>query len=256
MVGADMRGFHVMPVEAERQAVWGIASKEWAIKRGKAPETQVITGNPRYDSILTTKSTSREARITVCRKLGLDTRTGIVVIATSWYQPISSCYTPEDVEAFVVYALTAMKSFPEKSVVVKLHPNFSKEYEATTRSIIEQLQVSKAVVTERFLWELLSMCELLITDTSTVGLEAILLDKPVIVFNPAPDPNLNPYIGTDFVINVNKADDLVPAIRDALYDGEVRRKLAEARRRSVCQYAYCQDGKASRRVGHLIEQMV
>lgn len=257
MLGTDMRGFHVMPVEADRQAVWGTPSKEWAIKRGKPRESQVITGNPRFDLIATARSNYHTRRITVCRELGLDSGAGIVMIASSYYQASNSCYTPEDVEAFLADTLTAMKRFPEKSIVVKLHPAYAREFEAITRSLIEQLQVAKAIVTERFLWELLDMCDLVVTEASTVGLEGILFDKPVIIFNPpsARDASLNPYMGTDSVINVYKAEDLVPAIKDALYDSQMRTRLTKARKEFVRQYVYSQDGRASQRVAHLIGQM-
>jgi CDP-glycerol glycerophosphotransferase (TagB/SpsB family) len=89
---------------------------------------------------------------------------------------------------------------------------------------------------------------------STVGLEAMLLDKPVITFDPI--GTMNPYAETDAVIGVRKENDLVAAIKGALYDPEVRRKLSEARRKFVYEYAYLQDGKASQRVANLIEKMI
>jgi UDP-N-acetylglucosamine 2-epimerase len=180
----DMKGFHIMPVEADKQAVWGNISKEWAIKRGKPMETQVVTGNPRYDLIVAAENKPKKEKPSICEKLGLAPGKGIVVLPTSWYSSVASCYVPEEVEAFVWNALKAMREFPEKQLVVKLHPSYHAEYKEIVQAIINELQIDNVIVTHRFLWELLSICDLLITDFSTVGLEAMLFDKPVITYDP------------------------------------------------------------------------
>ena len=100
------------------------------------------------------------------------------------------------------------------------------------------------------------LLDILMTRSSTVGLEAMLFDKPVITFNPIGTLNSNPYAGTDAVIKVYKKEHLAPAIKDALYNKEIQRKLAEARHRFVYEYAYLQDGKASQRIVNLIKQML
>jgi UDP-N-acetylglucosamine 2-epimerase len=256
ILAGDMKGFDVMPIEADKQAVWGDASKKWAVERGKPSETQVVTGNPRFDPIVATEGKSEREKRWVYDKLGLTPQKGIVVLATSWYAPVASCYVPEEIEVFVSKTLEAMKEFPEKQVVVKLHPAYREEYEEIARAIANELQIANVFITHRFLWELLSICDLLITDFSTVGLEGMLFDKPVIIFSPMKTLELNRYAGSGAALEVYEEENLVPAIKGALYDKEVRRKLAEARNRFIYEYAYLQDGKASQRVANLIEQMI
>jgi len=254
MTAADPGVHPVVPVEADVQAVWGKLSKEWTIKRGKPPESQVITGNPRYDFIAHRSGTPDQAR-TALSPLGLKSQEAVVVVAPSWYQPITSSYVPERDEAFIRNTLVGLKSFPELQVVVKLHPAYSSDYEAMTRGVMDELQIS-IVITEYFLWELLETCDLLITDTSTVALEAILFDKPAIRYSPDPGLGSSAYAETKSIINVRERVELVRAIRDVLYDTDVRRKLALARRQAIYEYAHCQDGKASKRVAELIEEMI
>jgi CDP-glycerol glycerophosphotransferase (TagB/SpsB family) len=256
ILSTDVGGFHVMPVEADVQAVWGNASIEWATKRGKPSKTQVATGNPKYDLIASRRSVQGREKIALYRKLGLDSRKGTVVVATDWYVVVACSYTPEDAESFMRDTLTAMKAFPDKQVVVKLHPTMWEEFEQVARAIIDELQIRNVVVTRNFLWELLETCDLLITMGSTVGLEAILFDKPVITYNRLENIKLNPYAETDFVINVYEREKLIRAIRDALYSTRVRGMLADARKKSVYEYVHLQDGKASERVADLIEHMI
>lgn len=254
--GADIGGFHVMPVEADKQAVWGNAYREWAIRRGKLPETEVVTGNPRYDRIIRGDVSAEENRSAVCRRLGLNSQMGLIMIASEWYQPISFSYTPEQNEAFIRGALTAVKEFPEKQVVVKLHPSFWREYEEITRSIVEDLQSDNVVITKDYLWELLRMCDLVVTEGSGVGLEALLFDKPVVTLGPGGQAYLDPYANVDAVIRVSRIDDLRSSIKDALYSTEIREKLAEARSKALYDNLYLQDGNASGRVADLIRQMI
>ena len=250
----DMAGFHVMPIEADKQAVWGIISKEWAVKRGKPPETQVITGNPRYDSIVTGKKDEKE-KLKVYSKLGIDRQKGIVIIATSWYAGVSSSYTPEEVEEFISKTLEAMKEFPEKQVVVKLHPGDFETYNEITKKIANELKID-IFITRHYLWELLDMCDLLITHSSTVGLEAMLLNKPVITFYSKEISPLIPYHTTESVVRVHESSNLISAIRSVLYDKKLQAELEKARRQFIYEYAYWQDGKASQRVANLIENMI
>ncbi|GAI10574.1 unnamed protein product, partial [marine sediment metagenome] len=75
-----MGGFQIMPLEAQRQAVWGeFYRDEWGSKRGKPPECQVVVGNPKYDFIAEGYYPQKSE---ICRKLGLNPERGIIVVAT------------------------------------------------------------------------------------------------------------------------------------------------------------------------------
>ena len=252
VTGSDIGGFHVMPVEADVQAVWGSVSRDWGIRRGKAQETQVVTGNPAYDSIASVPELVRSSAI--YERLRLNKQKGIVAIATSWYQPVSSSYTPEEDEAFIYEALRAMKRFPEKQTVIKLHPSYSGEYREIAEDAVRQLGIEGVVVTEQFLWELLYLCDLLITQTSTVGLEAMLLNKPVIAVRTLGVSN--PCAECKGIVEVEMAEEeLVSAIRDSLYNERLRETLAIKRKESLSDYAYNQDARAAERVACLIARM-
>lgn len=256
ITGADVGGFHVMPLEAHVQAVWGHFSQQWAVERGKSSETQIVTGFPKFDPIATRASGWNKRNLTACRKLGLTGNGGIVVLAPTWYSLVSSCYTPEEDEIFLRETIAAMQNFPEKQVVIKFHPSFWRQYERMALAITEELHSSNVTMTSNYLWELLGMCELLVTNTSAVAVEAILFDRPVITFIPSGRVNLNPYARTDSVIKVYRTKDLVQAIQDALYDAEVRGRLAIARKAFTYECTYIQDGKASQRVASLVLHMM
>ena len=96
--------------------------------------------------------------------------------------------------------------------------------------------------------------DILITVSSTVAIEAALLDKPIICINATDEDSA--YTSSGIAIEVRKLEELIPAIKNALYNEEVRGKLADARKKFVYEYAYIQDGEASKRVADLITQMI
>ena len=103
---------------------------------------------------------------------------------------------------------------------------------------------------------LLALSDVVIILSSTVGIEAALLDKPIICINIANQEPDSIYVSRGVAIEVRKMDQLIPAIKDALYNEEVRTRLAEARKKFVYDQAYIQDGQALKRVADLIIHMI
>lgn len=250
-VSGDMAGFHVMPVEADKQAVWGRLPQEWGIQRGKRPESQIITGNPKFDPIAKRYPVNKER---ICNKLGLNPKKGIIVLTTGWYAGISVSSTWEINVLFISQTLQALKHFSQEQVVVKLHPGNHKQYDNIVSVIASEIGVN-VVITKDYLWELLSICDLLICENSTVGLEAMILDKPVVTVNLG-NPSEIPYASYGAALGAYEAEDIAPAIKKALYNIQVRKELESNRKKFVYEYAYIQDGQASKRVTDLIIQMI
>ena len=81
------------------------------------------------------------------------------------------------------------------------------------------------------------------------------LNKPIVVLNLSGEPDAMPYVEKGIALGVYRKEDLIPAIKDALYNREVREKLARCREKFVYEYAYIQDGRASERVANLIKSI-
>jgi len=251
LTNVGMDGFHSMLVEGQRQAVWGDIYREaWGIKRGKPAESQVVVGNPKYDFVAQGYRTQKSD---ICRKLGLVPERGIIVVATEYDE--NGSVTIEAGEQFITSTLRALKSFPEKQIVVKLHPTLQKKYRKIVSAIAEEENI-KITITGAYLWELLAVSDLVIISESTVGLDAMVLDKPVVKVNLSGQPEALACVSCGAARGVYCPEDIAPAVREVLNNEPVRRELAEARKRFVYEYAYIQDGKACRRVAELIIHMI
>ena len=96
----------------------------------------------------------------------------------------------------------------------------------------------------------------MLTINSTAAIEAIILDKPVIVVNLTGEVDIMPYAQSGAALGVYKEEELVSAINDALNDKNTIRQLKEARKMFESEHAYKVDGKSTERVVELIERII
>jgi CDP-glycerol glycerophosphotransferase (TagB/SpsB family) len=151
----------------------------------------------------------------------------------------------ENVEA----VCAAVKSLENVGLVVKLHPAEDQDaplYKENHSCTLVIVNGSENIS------ESLFVCDAMITKSSTAAIEAAILNKPIIVLNLSGEPDIMPYVKEGVALGVYKKQDLVPAIKQALYDEKTRENLAKHREKFVYEYAYIQDGKASERVANLV----
>lgn len=250
MTARDMGGLHVMPTIADKQAVWGKISKEWSITRGVKPERLVITGNPRYDALAKKKMEFDTEKAIL--DLNIDPSKGIIMLATQPYVGFSAHNSPRMNELLLRGVLSAMKELPDKQLIIKLHPA---ENDSLTKAISEETGLTP-IITHQYLNEIITISDLVMVFNSGVGLEAMILDKPVITINLTGQLDAVPYASSGAAIGVYRQEDIAPAMRDALYNEEVRQRLAVNRKKFVYDYAYKQDDQASKRVAQLIKNLI
>lgn len=249
-VSVDVGGFHVMPREAQRIAVWGDLIRDWHIKRGKPAGSQVVTGNPGFDLIASGHHPDeREVR----RRLRLREAGGIILVATEWFTGVSSGATIEDEERFFRHTLRALVQFPGFEVVVKLHPNYQATYERIVRTIAVEEGVD-VVIAKEHLWDLLAVSDVVIVSNSTVGIEAMILGKPVVLVHTYEGVEEIPYVSSGAALGARRVEEIVSAVAASLSpEGEGR--TAEARS-FVHDFASLQDGRAFERVARVVGGMI
>ena len=251
-VSVDIGGFCVMPVEADRNAVWGRMVRDWHIKRGKPESSYVVTGNPGFDPIARGYDPPDAS---TRRRLGLSLDGGIILVATEWFTGTSSAATIEGEERFIRYTLRALQHFPHHQVVVKLHPSHQVVYESLVRTIAEEEGVEVTIAKDD-LWDLLAICDLVVVSNSTVGIEAMILGKPVIMVHAYEGIEEIPYVASGAALGASKSEEIVSAVARAMDEVLVRDQMAAASRIFVHEYADVQDGRATERVASLIGRLV
>ena len=232
-------------IEGLNIAVMSSFAREAYISMGVPPERLFVTGQPAFDMIWRTEFD----RNRVMLELGVPDNKGIVVLATQPFVEFNF-WTKKEREEFVMAVVRAMVEFSDKQLVVKLHPSEKVE---TYQEIFHGMDENQVIISRDVaLYQLLDACDLLMTVHSTVALEAMILDKPVITINLSGKPDLFPYAESGAAIGVYTEEDIVPAIQKAMYDSAAGDELKRKRKEFVYQHAYKPDGQASKRVAELI----
>jgi len=229
------------PICSDKMAVFGDAFKDALVKRGVNPEDIVVTGQPRFDVLVNTKYDKKW----IYEKLDINKEKGLIVFA-------STDLSDDEREMTVRELFIAMQQFPDKQLIIKPHPS---DDGVMFVELVRKFN-SDAIVVHDYLYELLSACDVLITTWSTVGLEAMILDKPIIVINLMNRPDMTSYVESGAAVEVNKPGTLSGIIEQILYDDATIQRIKEGRDQYVSDYTFMSDGKASERVTKLIREMI
>lgn len=226
-------------------AVYGGIYKRFLIEKGKYPPSSiVITGNQRYDSLANANKVFDKKEI--YKELKLDPNKKVVVMATE----VSSSI--KDTELFVKMVSDAVKKIKGVQLVVKVHPNQTIRY---YDKLFKDNKVD-AVITKYNIFKVVYACDVLLLVRSTVGLEAAILNKPIVTINSIEGAHSVDYSREGVAIASYNAENLSKSIKAALYDRKAIAKLAKNRKRYVYEHCYKIDGKSSERIARLIEDIL
>lgn len=230
-------------------AVFGEYTKNILIDAGVNSNNIVITGNPKFDDI----GRGKYKKETIYKKFGIEKNKGIIVLATS---PLvhNFSWTKEQQKYYILSIIKAVENFPDKQLVIKLkYIEKFEEYEKMLGGLKNKIILCRDVD----LHEMINACEIFMSiPQTTTNLEAMVLNKPVIILNFFNDIEPLPYISSGAAVGVYRPKEIIPAIKEVLYDKETRKKLEICRKRFVREHAYKIDGKASERIAKLIKEMV
>ena len=231
----------------DKTAVYGTYHKDILTRICGYPEDSVVvTGQPRYDILYHADKIYSKEKFLNRYKINPDHK--IVLWATQW-----GVNDDENIKNFKAIFET-VEGMKNTTLIIKQHP---REGERETKIIEKHLNNYKisAVVTPKDsdTYEQLFICDLMITKNSTIAVEAIALNKPVIVLNLSEEPDAVDYVEEGIALGVYKEEDLKPAIEKLLKDDS---ELAKNRGRYIGKYLYKIDGKSTERVVKLIEKMI
>lgn len=229
----------------DRTAVFGAAAKRFLIARGGyAPESLEITGSPKFDELLATAAAVE--RDALRARLGVAEGERLVVLA-SRFRPIRSTHQAVG-RAFPAF-VRALESLPGVCALVKPHPaERGAPYEAVLRA--EGATRVRVLGASDDLIELLVAADALVTVESLSAVEALVLDRPVLVLDMP--SNLRELVEAGAALGVAQGADPRPALQALLFDDATRAALGAARLRYREDVAGGLDGQATARIVALL----
>ncbi|HET6899571.1 MAG TPA: CDP-glycerol glycerophosphotransferase family protein, partial [Vicinamibacteria bacterium] len=228
----------------ERTAVFGEEARRLLLEMGHYPAHElVLTGSPKLD--LLEESARGWDRAATRAVLGVSAGEPLVVVASRFrgirrtHQSIGSALPG------LVRALEALGA----RTVIKPHPAEGAEDYAR---ILSETGVTRAQVVPpgADLLRLLHAADALVTVESLAAVEALVLERPVVVLN-APT-NLRAMVDAGVALGVPVGADPTDVLRRALFDDGTREQLRVARAHYRPQIAFGADGRATARILDLI----
>ncbi|WP_017152803.1 CDP-glycerol glycerophosphotransferase family protein [Bacillus bingmayongensis] len=171
------------PVFATKQVVHGFYEKDLYLQKGVEENRISVVGHPRFDDIFTINHMSKSSLLL---KMGLNAQKKIVFIAT---QPFNT--------SFYVELTKLLIKDPEIAVIIKPHP-----WEKSRNLVSEYVNLSKVyssvkyVTNEVNIYDIIANSDIVVVANSTVGLEAMLLNKPVVIYKSQSLDRNYPYYDT------------------------------------------------------------
>ncbi|MGZ7135173.1 MAG: CDP-glycerol glycerophosphotransferase family protein [Methanobacterium sp.] len=229
------------PSDATKFSVYGNFTKDLLVKAGVEPEKIVITGGQQWDKTIDYKEDTRRE---FCREYGLDENKPIILLAhhLANNRDISEIEVSE-----VIKAAKALNT----QLIIRAHPS---EPLKPYNDLIKNLNPENVKVFKKpHDYTSIMACDVLITQASTVAMDAIIAGKPVITINFSQGSDMYPYAESGAAIGIYTKKDLLPAIQKVLNNPDI---LNSKRDEFIFNHLYKLDGKSTDRVFNLIMEML
>ncbi|SER76215.1 hypothetical protein SAMN04487944_109162 [Gracilibacillus ureilyticus] len=222
-----------LPKIATVDAVYGKYERDWFLNNGAPKGSVEVIGHPRFDQI---SQKSKVNRTIFQRKLGLNPKRKTVMIAVRGR---------EDVEQWRRLILTLSKKIP-LNIVIKNYPS---------RSPHELTKVFPHVhSTQNYhLYDIFANVDAVISYPSTVGLEAMISNKPVFILDKNVNGNTAYYQKLDHLMKKNTKELANQVIN--YFTKPSAKKLGDAKRQAFLQQAYMTEKRSMDRLIVLINRL-
>lgn len=228
----------------DRTAVFGEATRALLMEMGHyAADELVVTGSPRLDELQESARAWDGAATRAA--LGVSAGEPLVVVA-SRYRGIRA--THQSIGSALPALLAALETLGVNALI-KPHPA---ESDADYLKVLSEAGARRARVLPAAtdLLRLLHAADALVTVESLAAVEAIVLDRPVVVLNTP--TNLRAMVDAGVALGVPVGADPTETLRRALFDEATRAALRAARERYRPRVAFGTDGGATARIVALL----
>lgn len=214
------------------------------IQKGNYNKNQlVITGSPKSDILFNiAKIYSRKETIL---KYSINESNKILL----WPTQCHGLSDEENIKNFES-VFGSVHGMTNITLIIKQHPGEGQKHFRLIEKYLRRYNINSIILPGNSdIYELLYVCDFMITKNSTTADEAIALGKPVIILNLSGIPDIVSYVNHGVALGVYTKTDLRPAI-EKLVNGA--KDLEIYRERYIDEYMYKIDGKANDRICELI----
>lgn len=162
-------GEHGLPILADKMLVWGEGSKKWYTDRAQSADKIEIVGSLFMDSVRYKAPKLLDSNRKELKKI-------LIVMSVVVHEEL---FLKTIKDAFV------KMSHRPAEIIIKLHPGGSVDYSFIPEKVFAQSGLSYKICRFENMKELLSDADIVFVTSSTVGMEAIICNKPIFQYKSA-----------------------------------------------------------------------
>ena len=225
--------------------------EEALIQVGYDKERLFVTGNPKYDYLKKLDVNKSKKKISEKYKINL-TKKIIVIGMSRWHED----------DHIWISKLIKFSNLNNIEIIIKTHPIYKIRENDLNKNKLEKIanlcsSSTYHVIEDIEMPTLLSASDLVLTDYSNTGIEAVLLEKPVISANiskeewPDVQQRLEKY---NSAVYVEDFSELIDTINNIFQKGEIFEMLVHGRQKASEIFNHSNDGKSAERVFKLLDK--
>lgn len=217
-------------------AVWGEREREVYLRRGRTSDDRIqVVGDP-FIRNLRARQFDREV---ICRRLGLDPLRPIVLMSCERFVNLfCDCERETSANDKLAQVCQVLADDPTLQLLVRFKASFAYaefgDSIETKEKIINRYNRGNIFLdTGGDIYERLCIADVVVVTNSTIGLEAMIFAKPVLMFTLPGTEDLVEYVSAGAAVRVTNREELRLALNRVLPDQKFRLDLQEVQRRYV-----------------------
>ncbi len=243
-------------VYADKVVAGGKKRIEWAGLYGQEKKI-VVTGNPYLD--VYKKMKKKVNKKETCKQFGLDPKKPIVTFGSTWTNDRQ--IWKRDAEWLDLVYRTFLKAFkklrsnnPDIQLLIKLH-YVQKGQGDKYKEIASQEGIDDAVVIDENLEEALYICDALVTFESSIIIDALMLEKPVLVLDFNETLTRRSFLKEYPFVFAADEKELEKGLEKVVLNKEYRKTIKAQKKKIDEGFNYLNDGKAIDRIIKVMDSM-
>ncbi len=250
-----------VPFSAQIMILHSKSQKETIIRNYNVPEDRLrILGHPMFDHYFKLKPLNKEE---IYKRYKIPINKKIILYAAEKYNiknkyesSIWSAYTEKQYISIYKELFQSVKNIKDAFLIIKKHPSGIID-NSVIYNIAKEERFNNFMITKDMdIMNIINASSVIILRLSTIGLESMMLGKPIIIMDTYFDTNDNVgYTEFNAALHVKKPGELKTVIKNILYDKKLNNNLKKSMQKFI-DHHYSTKGGASSRVAGFIDNIL
>ena len=256
--GVSGQPLGMVPTFSTKVALWGKISQDYFKNYGLESKKIIITGAPRLDKYVflnKNKHLMNSIKETVYNEFSIEKTKKLILLTTThntYYKRSNAMdLNHYEVEKMYNMVFNAMKNLPNSHLIIKLRQNdIDKEIAFKIKELLKIKNVS--IIDNYNIANLIVSCDCLISGYSTTVIEAMLLEKPIVIIDFRKNAEAIPLSQYNIGYKASNDKELLNGINNS-FDNPI---LLENYEMFLKDYLYQIDGMSTNRVIKVVNNLL